>query len=101
MNPIPDNRMLFWACHLGGTLGLILGTFLINLGRRPHEEGRFAVVDTLVFRSDLADCICMVRQSDSVRRGREESAASLPLPLGWLARASRGTPVGYTVVHAI
>src|ERR1700676_2701281 len=36
----------------------------------------------------------MVRPSDSVRRGCEESAPSLALPLGWVARACRVVPVG-------
>src|SRR5258708_36239822 len=41
MDPVPANRMLFWACYLGGTLGPILGTFLISLGRRPHDDRAF------------------------------------------------------------
>jgi hypothetical protein len=36
----------------------------------------------------------MVRPSDSVGRGCEESAASLALPLSWVARAGRSILVG-------
>jgi len=41
MNPVPANRMLFWACYLGGTLIPIVGTFLISFGRRPHDDSAF------------------------------------------------------------
>ena|SRR5436190_12300965 len=41
MSPVPANRMLFWACYLGGTLVPIVGTFLISFGRPPHDDSAF------------------------------------------------------------
>jgi len=49
MNPVPTNRLLFWACFLGGTLGPISRTFLISLGRRLHDDWSFLLSWTLWF----------------------------------------------------
>ncbi len=63
MNPVPTNRMLFWACYLGGTLGPILGTFLISLGRRPHDDRAFLLSWGLWFFGTvlLIACVWSVR----------------------------------------
>jgi hypothetical protein len=102
MNPVPTNRMLFWACYLGGTLGPILGTFLISLGRRPHDDRAFLLLWMLWFSA----VVLLIASVWSVRAillgGAAKSRRHLWLyrSVGWLA-ILEVLVWGYTVVRAI
>jgi|SRR5713226_8361585 len=95
MNPVPTNRMLFWACYLGGTLGPILGTFLISLGRRPHDDRAFLLSWGLWFFGTVLLIACVWSVRAILLGGRcEEQATRLALPRVWVARTCRVAPVG-------
>jgi hypothetical protein len=102
MDPVPSNRMLFWTCYLGGTLGPILGTFLISLGRRPHDDSAFLLSWILWF----AGAVLLTTSVWSVRailfRGAAKSRHPLWLyrSVGWLALVELFV-WGYTVIRAI
>jgi len=102
MNPVPSNRTLFWACYLGGTLGPILGTFLISLGRRPHDDRAFLVSWILLF----SGAVLLIASAWSVRAILLGGAAKSQRPLwlyhsvGWLALVE-ALLWGYTVVRSI
>ena len=84
MNPVPGNRMLFWACYLGGTLGPILGIFLISIGRGPHD-------DTLSWILWFSGAVLLFASAWSVRAILLGGATKSQRPLwlyrsvGWLA----------------
>jgi hypothetical protein len=102
MNPVPDSRMLFWACYLGGTLGPILGTFLISLGRRPHDDSAFLLSWILWF----SGAVLLIASAWSVRAILLGGAAKSRRPLwlyrsvGWLALVEAFL-WGFTVFRAI
>jgi hypothetical protein len=102
MNPVPTNRMLFWACYLGGTLGPMLGIFLISLGRRPHDDGAFL----LSWLFWLAGAVLLIPCAWSVRAILLGGAAKSQRPVllyrafGWLAVVEL-LLWGCTVVRAI
>jgi hypothetical protein len=82
MNPVPDSRMLFWACYLGGTQGPILGTFLISLGRRPHDDIEFLLSWILWF----SGAVLLIACAWSVRAILLSGTAKSRRPL-WLYRS--------------
>ena len=102
MNPVPDSRMLFWACYLGGTLGPFLGTFLISLGRRPHDDSAFLLSWILWF----SGAVLLIASAWSVRTILFGGAAKSRRPLwlyrsvGWLALVEAFL-WGFTVFRAI
>jgi hypothetical protein len=102
MNPVPANRMLFWACYLGGTLAPILGTSLIGSGRRSHDDSAFLLSWTLW----LSGTVLLIAASWSVRTTLLGGAARSRRPLwlyrsvGWLALVEL-LLWGYTVGRAI
>jgi hypothetical protein len=102
MNPVPTNRMLFWACYLGGTLGPILGTFLISLGRRPLDDRAF-LLSWLLWLSGavlLIPCVWSVRAILFGGAAKSKRPAWLYRAFGWLALVEL-LLWGYTVVRAI
>jgi len=102
MIPVPANRMLFWACYLGGTLGPVLGIFLISLGRRPFDDRAFLLSWMLWF----SGAVLLIASAWSVRRILLGGAANSRRPLwlyrsvGWLALLEAFL-WGYTVIRAI
>ena len=102
MNPVPTNRMLFWACYLGGTLGPILGTFLISLGRRPHDDRAFLLSWGLWLFGTvlLITCVWSVRAILLGGAAKSKRPAWLYRAFGWLALVEL-LLWGYTVVRAI
>ncbi len=94
--------MLFWTCYLGGTLGPILGTFLISLGRRPHDDSAFLLSWILWF----SGTVLLTASAWFVRAilfgGAAKSRHSLWLyrSVGWLAIVELFV-WGYTVIRAI
>ena len=102
MNPVPTNPMMFWASYLGGTLGPILGTFLISLGRRPIDDRAF-LMSWLLW---LSGAVLLILCAWSVRAILLGSAAKGQRPV-WLYRAFGWLALlefflcGYTVVRAI
>ena len=102
MNSIPANPILFWACYLGGTLGPMLGTFLIGLGRRPIDDGVF-LLSWLLWLSGavlLIACAWSVRAILLGGLARSRRPVWLYRALGWLALLEF-LLWGYTVVRAI
>jgi hypothetical protein len=99
MNPVPANRMMFWACYLGGTLGPIWGTYLTSLGRRSHDDSAFTL-SSILWLSGAALLIASVWSVRAILLG---GAAKSQRPLwlyrsvGWLAFAE-ALLWGYTVV---
>jgi len=99
MNPVPANRMLFWVCYLGGTLVPIVGTFLISLGRRPHD-------DSLSWMLWFFGAVLLLASAWSVRAILLGGASKSRRPL-WLYRSVAWLALvemllwGYTVVRAI
>jgi len=102
MNPVPANRMVFWACYLGGTLIPIAGNFLISFGRRPHDDSAFLLLWMLWFFG----AVLLFASAWSVRAillgGASKSRRPLCLyrSVGWLALVEM-LLWGYTVVRAI
>ena len=102
MNPVPANPMLFWAYYLGGTLGPILGTFLVSLGRRPLDERAFLLSWALWFSGG----VLLFASAWSVRAILLGGAAKSRRPLwlyrsvGWLALVEAFL-WAYTVVRAL
>ena len=102
MNPVPANRMLFWACYLGGTPIPIGGTFLLSFGRRPHDDSAFLLSWMLWFLG----AVLLVAPAWSVRAillgGASKSRQPLWLyrSVGWLALVEM-LLWGYTFVRAI
>ena len=102
MNRVPTNRILFWACYLGGTLGPILGTFLMSLGRRPVDDRAF-LLSWLLW---LSGAVLLIPCAWSVRAILLGGAAKSQRPV-WLYRAFGWLALlefflwGYTVVRAI
>ena len=107
MNPVPANRMLFWACYLGGTLIPIVGTFLISLGHRslgdrPLDDSAFL----LSWLFWLFGAVLLIPSAWSVRAILLGGASKSRRPL-WLYRSAGWLALvemflwGYTVVRAI
>jgi hypothetical protein len=102
MNPVPNNRTMFWAGYLGGTLGPILGTFLISLGRRPHDDRAFLLSWTLW----LSGTVLLIASVWSVRTILLGGAAKSQRPV-WLYRSAGWLALlelllwGYTVISLI
>jgi hypothetical protein len=102
MNPVPNNRLLFWGCFLGGTLGQILGTLLISLGRRPHDDRSFLLSWIFWFTG----VVVLAASAWSVRAillgGSTNSRRPVWLycSVGWLALVEL-VLWGYTVLRAI
>ena len=102
MNRVPTNRTLFWACYLGGTLGPILGTFLISLGRRPHDDAAFLLSWLLWFSGAVLLIPCAWSGLAILLGGAAKSQRPVWLyrAFGWLAVVEL-LLWGYTVVRAI
>jgi hypothetical protein len=102
MNLVPTNPMLFWVCYLGGTLGPVLGTFLVGLRRRPHDDGTF-LLSWLLW---LSGAVLLIACAWSVRAvllgGAEKSQRPVWLyrAFGWLAIVELSLWL-YTVVRVI
>lgn len=102
MNPVPANRMMFWGCYLAGTLGPILGTYLVSFGRRSHDDSAFLL--SLIFW--FSGAVLLIATVWSVRvillGGAQKSQQPLWLyrSVGWLALAE-ALLWGYTVVRTI
>jgi hypothetical protein len=102
MNPVPTNRMLFWACYLVGTLGPIFGTFLISLGRRPHDD-RALLLSWLLWLCGavlLFACVWSVRTTLLGGAAKSQRPVWLYRAFGWLALVELLLWV-YTVVRVI
>ena len=101
MNSIPANPTLFWACYLGGTLGPILGTFLLSL-RRPFDDRAF-LLSWLLW---LSGAVLLIASAWSVRAILLGGAAKGRRPV-WLYRAFGWFALlefllwGYTIVRTI
>jgi hypothetical protein len=102
MNPVPTNRVLFWACYLGGTLGPILGTFLTSLGRRPLDDRAFLLSWLLGISGAvlLIPCVWSVRAILLGGAAKSQKPVWLYRAFGWLALL-QFLLWGYTIVHAI
>lgn len=102
MNSIPANPILFWACYLGGTLGPILGTFLIGLIRRPIDDRAF-LLSWLLWLSGAILLIACVWSVWPILLGRfamSRRPVWLYRAFGWLALLEF-LLWGYTVVRSI
>jgi len=102
MNPVPTNRVLFWVCYLGGTLGPILGTFLISRSRRPLDDRAFLLswVLWLFGAVVLIACVWSVRTILLGGAAKSQRPVWLYRAFGWLAIVELLLWV-YTVVRAI
>jgi len=102
MNPVPASRMLFWACYLSGTLGPIVGTFLISFDRRPHDDSAFLLSWILWFSGAVLLIACAWSVRAILLGGAAKSRRPLWLyrSVGWLALLEV-LLWGYTVVRAI
>jgi len=102
MTVVPANRMLFGTCYLGGTLGPILGSFLLSFGHRPHDDSAFLLSWALWFFG----AVLLMASVWAVRAILLGSAAKSQRPLwfyclvGWLAFVEILLCV-YTIVRAI
>jgi hypothetical protein len=102
MNPVPNNRTLFWACYLGGTLGPILGAFLVGLGRRRIDDRTFLLAWLLWLSGAvlLAACAWSVRSILLGGAAKSQKPVWLYRAFGWLALL-QFLLWGYTVVRTI
>jgi hypothetical protein len=101
MNSIPANPILFWACYLGGTLGPMLGTFLIGLCRR-HIDDRAFLLSWLFWLSGailLIACVWSVRAIMLGSIAENRRPVWLYRVFGWLALIEF-LLWGYTVFRA-
>jgi hypothetical protein len=102
MNLIPANRMVFWACYLGGTLAPILGIRLMGFAHRPYDDSAFLMSWILWF----SGAVMLIASAWSVRAILLGGAANSRRPLwlyrsvGWLALVE-AFMWGFTVFRAI
>ena len=102
MNPVPANRMMFWGCYLGGTLGPILGPYLVSFGRRSHDDSAF-LLSWILWLSGTVLLIASVWSVRSILFGgapKSQHPLWLYHSVGWLALAE-ALLWGYTVVRFI
>jgi hypothetical protein len=94
--------MLFWTCYLGGTLGPVLGSYLMGVGRQPLDDRLFLLswllwLDGAVL---LIACVWSVRAILLRHDRNSREPAWLYRTFGWIALLEV-LLWGYTVVRAI